>query len=175
MTATPWASAYPVGLARLLPGDLRGTPWALERAVTDALAARGFRAGPSPYPNQGPWALSVRFLAARWFAWLGRTGRLPADTAAELVRLAWTDDQDPAAEAVATGEAPETEALRGVRDLARAMGAWSHEAGRLGDAFLAEEGAFTLVVELRNDRVADAEAFGEAVADGLATFVSTRT
>jgi hypothetical protein len=172
VTATPWASAYPVGLARLLPGDLRGTPWALERAVTDSLAAAGFRAGPSPYPTQGPWALSMRFLAARWFAWLGRTGRLPADTVATLTSLAWTDDQDPHMEAVATGEVAETDALRGVRDLTRAMGAWSHEAGRLGDAFLAEDGGFTVVVELRNDRVGDAETFGVAVADGIAAFLA---
>ena len=175
VTATPWASAYPVGLARLLPGDLRGTPWALERAVTDALAGAGFRAGPSPYPTQGPWALSMRYLAARWFAWLGRTGRLPADTVATLTTLAWTDDQDPHMEAVATGEVAETDALRGVRELARAMGAWSHEAGHLGDTFLAEDGGFTLVVELRNDRVADAEAFGVAVADGLAGYLAGRT
>jgi hypothetical protein len=167
ITATPWATAYPVGLARLLPGDLRGTPWPLERAVTDALAVHGFRAGPSPYPQQGPWALSVRWLAARWFAWLGRSGVLPAATAEHLVALAWTDDQDPHAEAVALGEAAESSGLVGVRALACQMGAWSHEAGQLGDAFLEQDGSFSLVVELRLDRAGDAVRFGEAVAAGL--------
>ena len=175
ITATPWASAYPVGLARLLPGDLRGTPWALEKAVTDALLRRGFRAGPGPYPTQGPWALSPRFLAARWFGWLVRRGLLPAQTAQTLVNLAWTDEQDPRLEAVATGQAEEPEDLRGVRDLAQAMGAWSHDAGRLGDQFLSEDKAYTLVVELRNDRVADAEAFGLAVAEGLQSYLRGRS
>jgi hypothetical protein len=171
ITAMPWASAYPVGLARLLPGDLRGTPWALEREVTESLARSGFRVGPSPYPNQGPWALSTRFVAARWFRWLAREGAIPAATAEHLCALAWTDEQDPAMEAVATGEAPERDGLLGVRELARAMGAWSHDAGRLGDRFRATDGSFSLVVELRVDRVADAPAFGEAVAEGIASFL----
>ena len=164
---TPWASAYPVGLARLLPGDLRGTPWSLERAVTDALHNRDFRVGPGPYPNQGPWSLSARFLADRWFRWLAQTGRLPALTAETLVALAWTDEQDSRLEAVATAAIQEPADLLGVGDLAKAMGAWSHEAGRLGDLFLSETKAFTLVVELRNDRTANADAFGTAVAEGL--------
>lgn len=32
--STPWATQLPVGLARLLPGDLRGTPKARENAVS---------------------------------------------------------------------------------------------------------------------------------------------
>lgn len=168
---TPWASAYPVGLARLLPGDLRGTPWPLERAVTDALQSRDFRVGPGPYPNQGPWSLSARFLADRWFRWLAAAGQLPNQTAATLVALAWTDEQDPRLEAVATGQAEEPAELLGVRQLAQAMGGWSHDAGRLGDQFLSEAKVFTLVVELRNDRTADAEAFGTAVAEGLQTYL----
>ncbi len=175
ISGTPWASAYPVGLARLLPGDLRGMPWALEKAVTDALQHRGFRVGPGPYPTQGPWALSARFLASRWFAWLAHTGHIPAQTAQTLVNLAWTDEQDPRLEAVATGQAEEPEDLRGVRQWAQAMGAWSHAAGQVGDRFLSEDPAFILVVELRNDRVADAEAFGLAVAEGLQSYLRGRS
>lgn len=171
ITATPWASAYPVGLARLLPGDLRGTPWPLERAVTDALQSAGFRTGPGPYPTQGPWALSTRFLAARWFGWLGDKGQLPAATVETLTNLAWTDEQDPQLEAIATGESLEAPGWHGVRDLAKAMGAWSHDAGNQGAQFLQQAGAFTLVVELRLDRVPDAEAFGVAVAEGLRAFL----
>jgi hypothetical protein len=167
VTATPWASAYPVGLARLLPGDLRGTPYAIERAVSDSLATAGFMPGPSPYPTQGPWALSTRFLAARWFTWLASTGRLSDEAATRLKRAAWHDEQDAEIEAVATGSVEEPAALRGVRDLARAMGAWSHEAGDLGLRFLDATGTFTLVVELRVDRAADGAAFGRAVAEGL--------
>ena len=174
ISATPWASAYPVGLARLLPGDLRGTPWPLERAVTDALQVRNFRVGPAPYPTQGPWALSARFLAARWFRWLAQTGRLPMATAETLVALAWTDEQDPRLEAAATGQSEEPADLVGVRDLAKAMGAWSHDAGQLGDIFLSEDKAFTLVVELRNDRTDDAEPFGLAVAEGLQGYLAAR-
>jgi hypothetical protein len=167
VTATPWATAYPVGLARLMPGDLRGTPYAIERAVCDALAVAGFRPGPSPYPTQGPWALSTRFLAARWFGWLAEQGRIGAEAALRLKRSAWHDEQDAEVEAVATGDAPEPDALRGVRELARAMGAWSHDAGELGQRFLAETGTFTLVAELRVDRAVDGAAFGRAIAEGL--------
>lgn len=174
IAGAPWASAYPVGLARLLPGDLRGTPWPLERAVTDALLVQSFRVGPGPYPSQGPWALSARFLAARWFRWLAQTGRLPEATAKTLEDLAWTDEQDPQLEAVATGQRDEPAELRGVQELAQAMGAWSHAAGRLGDLFLSDAKPFTLVVELRNDRTADAQAFGAAVAHGLQTYLAAR-
>lgn len=39
--------------------------------------------------------------------------------------------------------------------------------GKLDDQFLSEARAFTLAVELRNDRVADAAKCGADVADGL--------
>eukprot|EP00440_Ansanella_granifera_P070937 gb/GFBE01076990.1/.p1 GENE.gb/GFBE01076990.1/~~gb/GFBE01076990.1/.p1 ORF type:complete len:357 (+),score=65.78 gb/GFBE01076990.1/:1-1071(+) len=165
--STPWATQYPVGLARLLPGDLRGTPKALERSMDQALERNGFRLGPSPYPATGPWALSMRFLASRWFAWLADTGRLPAATAAHLATLAWTDEQDEEAEAVAKGEREESDRLLGVRKLALDMGEWSHSAGRLGEEFLEQAGCFTAVVEMRNDRVQDAAAFGLAIAEAL--------
>jgi hypothetical protein len=168
--ATPWASAHPVGLARLLPGDLRGTPWPLVRELGDALTARGFAPGPSPYPSQGPWALSTRFLAARWFGWLGRTGRVPEACAGALAELAWTDEQSPALDAALDGGGPA--ALDGVRDLARLTGAWSHEAGDLGRRFLTEDGAFTVVAELRVDRAEEGPAFGEAVAAGVRTWLA---
>ncbi|CAE8709720.1 unnamed protein product, partial [Polarella glacialis] len=169
--ATPWATAYPVGLARLLPGDLRGTPWSLQQQLGEALGRHGFELGPSPYPAQGPWCLSARFLAARWFEWLGRQGQLPAETAAHLAELAWTDEHDAAMEAAATGRAPELPPLLGVRSLASSMAEWSHEAGRLGDAFVRGSSCFTLVVEMRNDREAESGLFGQAVAEGLRKFL----
>lgn len=170
VAATPWATAHPVGLARLIPGDLRGTPWGLEREVGDALAVAGLRIGPHPYPAQGPWALSTRFLAARWFAWLGRTDRLPTPTATRLAQLAWHDEQDAEVDTVAAG-GPEPAHLAGVARLAATIGEWSHDGPGLGDAFLREDGSFTLVVELRNDRVERAAAFGEAVAHGIRAFL----
>ena len=151
--ATPWASAYPVGLARFLPGDLRGSDWALDRRVGDALGDAGLRVGPHPYPAQGPWTLSIRFLAARWFRWLGDTGRVGKDTADALIDRAWTDEQ--------SEDAP------GSADLAREMGAWSHAPGDLGARFREETGVFTLVAELRVDLVHKAEDFGRAVASAV--------
>ncbi len=169
--AVPWATAYPVGLARLLPGDLRGTPWELVREVGDALGAAGFRVGPSPYPSQGPWALSTRFLAARWFAWLARSKVIPVATALRLAHHAWHDEQAAEVDAIAAGGIAETSGLVGVAELAKRMGAWSHDAGDLGRRFLEADGAFTLVVELRVDRAAEAEAFGRAVGAGVGKFL----
>ena len=71
------------------------------------LEEKGFRLGPSPYPIQGPWAISTRFLAARWFQWLAQKGHLPAETSEHLSMLAWVNEQDAEAEAVATGQVPE--------------------------------------------------------------------
>lgn len=170
VAATPWATAFPVGLARLIPGDLRGCPWDLQRRVGDALVDAGLHIGPNPYPAQGPWALSMRFLAARWFAWLGQSGQLPAETAARLVDLTWTDEQHPIIDAIATGQAEEGADWRGIADLAAEMGAWSHAPGAAGDRFLAETGTFTLVAELRNDKIDRAEAFGECLARAVGGF-----
>ncbi len=151
--ATPWASAYPVGLARFVPGDLRGADWALERRAGDALADIGIRVGPHPYPAQGPWTLSIRFLAAKWFRWLGDTGRVGKDAADALIERAWTDEQadDPA----------------GTESLLKDMGAWTHDPGDLGMRFREETGVFTLVAELRIDLVHKAEDFGRAVAHAV--------
>jgi hypothetical protein len=150
----PWVTAYPVGLSRLLPANLRGTPWRIEARVGAALVRRGLTPAPGPYPAQLPWTLSARFLAERWFRWLGRTARLPVETAERLADLAWTDE-------LAEVEQDDTRAL------ARALDAWTHEGSRLAETFSAEEGSFTLGIELRNDRLADAAAFGEAVAEVL--------
>jgi hypothetical protein len=167
----PWANAYPVGIARLIPASLRGTPWALERLVGDALAGVGINVGPSPYPTTTPWAVSPRFLADRWFRWLGRTGRIPAATADHLATLAWTEEQDEEVDAAAEGTAPEPAHLKGARALARRLGAWSHEGGALGDAFSAEDPSFTLVVELRVDLVERAPEVGAAVARAVRSFI----
>lgn len=168
--STPWNTMRPVGLAQLVPADLRGTSRALERRVEDEVAAIGLTLGPSPYPPMSPWALSVRFLAARWFRWLARDGVLPADTADALARLAWVDEQNALVEEVASGRVAEPPSLRGVAELARAIGAWSHEGARLGDRFLAEDRSFTLVVELRIDLVERSEAFGAAVARAVMAY-----
>lgn len=158
----PWATAFPVGLARLIPANLRGTSWPLESRVGTALAEQGIRLGPSPYPALLPWNVSARFLAERWFAWLGRTGALPADTAARLADLAWLDEQAPAVDAAATGASPE--AWPGVAELAAQIGAWSHDGARLADRFAEEDGSFALGIELRIDLRDRAAAFGEAIA-----------
>ncbi|CAJ1344622.1 unnamed protein product [Effrenium voratum] len=168
--STPWATQRPVGLARLLPGDLRGTPKELQRLLDLSLERHGFQLGPSPYPLQGPWALSTRFLAARWFHWLKEQGHLPAETAEHLALLAWKDEQDAEMEAVAMGTVPEHGNFRGVRDLALKMGEWSHAAGQLGEVF-ARSGCFTLVVEMRCDLVKHAEKLGAAVAEALRQYV----
>eukprot|EP00930_Biecheleria_cincta_P083085 TRINITY_DN72714_c0_g1_i1.p1 TRINITY_DN72714_c0_g1~~TRINITY_DN72714_c0_g1_i1.p1 ORF type:complete len:260 (+),score=47.41 TRINITY_DN72714_c0_g1_i1:56-835(+) len=56
--SSPWATQYPVGLARLLPGDLRGTPKALERQLDAAMERNGFCWGPAPIQHRvlGPCA-----------------------------------------------------------------------------------------------------------------------
>lgn len=169
--STPWNTGRPVGLSHLIPADLRGTPRALERAVEDAVGAIGLALGPHPYPPLSPWAVSVRFLAARWFRWLGRAGELPAETAAHLAHLAWVDEQNPAIDDVIAGRMPEEGPWLGVGALARRIGAWTHDGARLGDRFLAEDGAFTLVVELRIDLVDRSGAFGAAVARGVQAYL----
>lgn len=150
----PWATAFPVGLSRFVPANLRGTPWALEARVGEALADRGIAVGPSPYPTLLPWTVSARFLAERWFRWLGRTDRLPRELASRLAELAWTDEQaeveDPA-----------------LARLTEVIGSWTHDGARLADAFNAEDGSAVLGVELRVDLIRHAAGFGEAVADAL--------
>ncbi|CAK9045592.1 unnamed protein product [Durusdinium trenchii] len=173
--STPWATQLPVGLARLLPGDLRGTPKALERLVDEELERAGFHLGPSPYPAQGPWALSTRFLAARWFRWLAQKGHLPSATAEHLVTLAWCNEHDAETEQVATGQLDarnDHSRLQGVRELALRMGDWSHAASQLGDEFCKEAGCFTLVIEMRCDLVKSAEAFGTAIAEALRRYTA---
>jgi hypothetical protein len=160
----PWGTAFPVGVSRLIPANLRGTSFDIEARVGRALESHRIRLGPSPYPPLLPWTVSARFLADRWFRWLGRTGRLPEEVAARLSDLAWTDEQHPEVDLAATAARPEWD---GVHELARVIGAWSHEGADLADAFLHEEGVFTVGIELRidlRDRAAD---FGEAVADAL--------
>ncbi|CAE7237757.1 unnamed protein product [Symbiodinium sp. CCMP2456] len=172
--STPWATQFPVGLARLLPGDLRGTPKPLERALDLCLEENGFKLGPSPYPTQGPWALSTRFLASRWFLWLGEKDHLPKEAAEHLASLAWQDEHDPEMEAVATGKVEaQSGKLRGVRELAVMMSEWSHRPGDLGDTFGRETRCFTLVVEMRCDRTDDAESFGQAVAKALSAHLAS--
>ena len=142
--STPWATQRPVGLARLLPGDLRGTPKVLERILDLELEKQGFKLGPSPYPIQGPWAISTRFLAACWFRWLAEKGHLPQETAEHMAMLAWVNEHDSEAEAVATGKVPEHGKFRGIRDLAVKMGEWSHAASNLGEVFQEEGQEFHL-------------------------------
>ncbi|MEZ4237268.1 MAG: hypothetical protein R3F59_14185 [Myxococcota bacterium] len=164
----PWATPFPVGLARLVPGDLRGLPWAVEVRVEAALGEAGFPPGPSPYPTLLPWTVSSRFLAARWFAWLGRTGRLPGPTAQRLAALAWTDEQHPVLDAALAGELEAERELPGLRALGDEIGAWSHQGAELGDRFLAESGCVSFGVEMRYDLRQRAGAFGEAVARAVA-------
>ncbi|MBA2321779.1 MAG: hypothetical protein H0V89_11570 [Deltaproteobacteria bacterium] len=160
----PWATARPVGIARLIPANLRGTPWRIESAVGNALADVGLEPGPSPYPTLLPWNLSARFLADRWFGWLASSGRLPASTASALVDLCWGHEQDPTVDVACEGGG----GFEGAQALAAQLGEWSHEGPALADRFSDETGVFTLGVELRIDRVADAPAMGRAVANALA-------
>jgi hypothetical protein len=155
----PWASAFPVGISRWIPANLRGTPWALEARLGAALDAHGITLGPSPYPIQLPWTISARFLAERWFRWLGRTGRLPAATADALVDRAWTDELSDGA-------------LDGTDALVAEIGAWSHTGAELAAAFRREDGSATLGVELRIDLRDRAGAFGDAVAEAVVGFGS---
>ncbi len=157
VTATPWATARPLGLARFIPADLPLAPWRAQRALGQALDAAGFRVGPHPYPQQGPWALSARFVAAHWFTWLGEIGRLTATTAAALADMAWRDEHDPRQATLG----PDSEAL------AALMGAWTHEAGALGEAFTDSGRAVGLTAELRVDLASRGAAFGAAVAAGV--------
>ncbi|MEQ1570141.1 MAG: N-formylglutamate amidohydrolase [Myxococcota bacterium] len=152
----PWATAYPVGLSRLVPASLRGTRWQMEARLGAALAVHGIELGPSPYPILLPWNLSARFLAERWFRWLGASGRLPERTAARLADLAWTDEQ---AEVV--------DELPGAAGLATELTAWSHHGAELVAAFHEQDGSGTLGVELRIDLRDRAPAFGEAVAEAV--------
>ncbi len=164
--SVPWRSARPVGLARLIPGDLRGLPWSLHRRLGDELAAAGLALGPHPYPAQAPWTLSGRYLAERWFQWLAATGRLPAATAERLGELAWSDEQHPDLDRTIAGEA--VLGLEGAQEIAQITLAWDAQASRLAEQFLAETGAFATTVELRLDLIDQAEAVGQAVARALA-------
>ena len=56
---------------------------------------------------------------------------MPMETAEHLAMLAWVNEQDAEAEAVATGKVPEHGKLCGIRDLAVKMGEWSHSASDL--------------------------------------------
>lgn len=114
--------------------------------------------------------MSCRFLASRWFRWLGATGQLPEATCHHLEELAWSNEQDERLEAVLVKGSEAPEELRGVQDLARRMSDWSHTASSMGKAFLAS-GSFTLVLEMRCDRAKDAEDFGAAVAEALKTYL----
>lgn len=168
--ATPWASPRPVGLARLIPGDLRGTSWALHRQLGDALAEAGLPLGPHPYPAQAPWTLSNRFVAARWFQWLGDTGVVPPQTAATLVELAWTDEQNAALDVALTGQ--DDPQLVGVQPFAERITAWDHQPSALGAQFLVQTGVFATTIELRLDLVDRADAMGAAVARALQRYLA---
>ncbi len=164
--SVPWRTARPVGLARLIPGDLRGLPWSLHRRIGDELATAGLPLGPHPYPSQAPWTLSGRYLTERWFQWLGATGRLPAATAARLGDLAWSDEQHPDLDRAIDGAAVPD--LVGLGNVAEITLAWDARASRLAEQFLAETGAFATTVELRLDLIGQAEAVGTAVARAVA-------
>lgn len=162
----PWKTAYPSGLSRLLPACLDGTPWHVEAALAPELAAAGFPPGPDPYPaalkgSPPPWSVSSRFLAERWFRWLGRAGLLSGGAAERLADLAWEGEHaDPI---VALDEADRPAAA----DLAALLAAWTPEGSALADRFHAEDGSFTAIVEMRDDLVPRAPDLGRAVATGL--------
>lgn len=158
----PWATATPLGLARLVPGDLIGCPWRMRRRIGDALAEYGIELGPSPYPRQGPWTLSARLLASRWFGFVAARGLLPAETAAWLDDRVWgVDAMNPRIDAAAAGQ-PDP-ALPGLDTFARRIGAWSREPSELGAEFLAETGTLAFGVELRLDLAPRADQVGMAV------------
>jgi hypothetical protein len=151
----PWSTATPTGLACLIPADLRPTPWALRHGVEAQLAARGFRPGPSPYPD-APWSLGARFVAERYLAWRCRVDGVDPQPWRDL---AWGDPNAPAPDAVYAAE------------LARRAATLPE---RLADRFHDEDPCFVLVVELRIDLRARADAFGDAIAEGAAQWQRAR-
>ncbi|MEQ1505723.1 MAG: hypothetical protein ABMB14_26045 [Myxococcota bacterium] len=169
----PWATAFPIGLSRLIPANLRGASFGTEVRVGEALAAHRIRLGPSPYPAQLPWTVSARFLADRWFRWLGRTGRLPAEVADRLADLTWTDELAPEVDAVVAAGSDDGD-WPGVAALAARIGAWSHDGAALVEAFAVEDGSYTVGVELRIDLKDRGAEFGAAVADAVAPENSSR-
>jgi len=158
----PWTTATPLGLARLVPGDLIGCPWPIRRRIGDALADQGIELGPSPYPRQGPWTLSARFLASRWFDFIAARGLLPDATAAWLKDRVWgVDAMNPRIDAAAAGQ-PDPE-LPGLDTFSRHIGAWSREPSELSAEFLRETGTLAFGVELRLDLAPRADLVGMAV------------
>lgn len=162
----PWATSFPVGLARFIPADLRGTPRPLEAAVGVALDQHTLALGPSPYPILLPWNLSARFLAERWFSWLGRSGRLPTQTAERLADLAWTDEQH---------DSFDRELFPGAHELEQTIHRWSHDGSDLVRAFHAQDGSATLGMELRIDLRGRATAFGAAVAEACVSWLEAHS
>lgn len=168
--AAPWRTARPVGLARLIPGDLRALPWALHRGIGDALAEAGVQLGPHPYPSQAPWTVSARFLAERWFLWVAEQGLVPVAAAQRLADLAWLDEQDSSIDRACDGD--EDGPLRGVHDLAPRIHEWSHRPGELAARFVRDTGIFATTLELRLDLIGQAPAVGKAVGGALAAFLA---
>ena len=160
---SPWNTPFPVGVARLIPASLAGSSWELESKVARELSPIGIALGPSPYPQLLPWNLTARFLAARWFRWLGEIGRIPSETAENLATLAWVDEQAAAVDLAVTSGA-DSPGLVGSSALAAELTAWRHTGAELGDQFLAETGVFVLGMELRIDLVSRASLWGAAIA-----------
>lgn len=171
--AAPWRTARPVGLARLIPGDLRAIPWPLFRRLGDALQDVGLHLGPHPYPAQAPWTLSARFLADRWFAWLADTGQLPRHSAQRLSDLAWQDEQHADIDSAIAGD--ERAGLPGVAALASRTLAWDADSSAMGERFLQQTQVFATTVELRCDLTDQAEAMGGALAAALRAHVEAMT